>query len=212
MLHLMRPNNLQRCNKKVEAIKMKSIQDIKQDLEKMLSPKRYEHSVGVMEKAIELAEIYGEDKEKAAYAALTHDIAKEMTDEELINYAIENNIDLTEDDKLIPMALHGIIGSDIVKKKYDFTDEMCDAIYYHTTGRPNMTLIDKIIYVADKCEERTRISEHANKLREIVEEKGLDEAILFVMDDWTLAKAIENKKLIHPNTIYTRNDIISKLR
>ena len=190
---------------------MKSIEDVKQELEKMLSPKRYEHSIGVMEKAIELAEIYGEDKEKAAYAALTHDIAKEMTDEELINYSIENNITITEDDKLIPMALHGIIGSNIVKKKYDFIDEMCDAIYYHTTGRPNMTLLDKIIYVADKCEERTRKSEHANKLREIVKEKGLDEAILFVMDDWTLAKAIENKKLIHPNTIHARNDIISKL-
>lgn len=190
---------------------MKSIEDVKQELEKMLSPKRYEHSIGVMEKAIELAEIYGEDEEKAAYAALTHDIAKEMEDEELINYAIENNITLTEDDKLIPMALHGIIGSNIVKKKYNFTDEMCDAIYYHTTGRPNMTLLDKIIYVADKCEETTRISEHANELREIVKEKGLDEAILFVMDDWTLAKAIENKKLIHPNTIYARNDIISKL-
>ena len=191
---------------------MKSIEDVKQELEKMLSPKRYEHSIGVMEKAIELAEIYGEDKEKAAYVALTHDIAKEMTDEELINYSIENNITITEDDKLIPMALHGIIGSNIVKKKYNFTDEMCDAIYYHTTGRPNMTLLDKIIYVADKCEETTRISEHANELREIVKEKGLDEAILFVMDDWTLAKAIENKKLIHPNTIHTRNDIISKLR
>ena len=190
---------------------MKSIEDVKQELEKMLSPKRYEHSIGVMEKAIELAKIYGEDEEKAAYAALTHDIAKEMEDEELINYAIENNITLTEDDKLIPMALHGIIGSNIVKKKYNFTDEMCDAIYYHTTGRPNMTLLDKIIYVADKCEETTRISEHANELREIVKEKGLDEAILFVMDDWTLAKAIENKKLIHPNTIYARNDIISKL-
>ena len=190
---------------------MKSIEDVKQELEKMLSPKRYEHSIGVMEKAIELAEIYGEDKEKAAYVALTHDIAKEMTDEELINYSIENNITITEDDKLIPMALHGIIGSNIVKKKYNFTDEMCDAIYYHTTGRPNMTLLDKIIYVADKCEETTRISEHANELREIVKEKGLDEAILFVMDDWTLAKAIENRKLIHPNTIYARNDIISKL-
>ena len=101
---------------------MKSIEDVKQELEKMLSPKRYEHSIGVMEKAIELAEIYGEDKEKAAYAALTHDIAKEMTDEELINYSIENNITITEDDKLIPMALHGIIGSNIVKKKYNFTD------------------------------------------------------------------------------------------
>lgn len=189
---------------------MKPIEEIKQELEKILSPKRYEHSVGVMEKAIELAEVFGEDKEKAAYAALTHDIAKEMAVEELINYAIENNITLSEDDKMCTSVLHGIIGADIVKKKYGFTDEMCDAIYYHTTGRDNMTMLEKIIYVADKCEERTRKSEHANKLREIAKEKGLDEAILFVMDDWTLPKAIEEKKIIHPNSIYARNDIISK--
>lgn len=191
---------------------MKPIEEIKQELEKILSPKRYEHSIGVMEKAIELAEVFGEDKEKAAYTALVHDIAKEMTVEELINYAIENNITLSEDDKMCTSVLHGIIGADIVKKKYGFTDEMCNAIYYHTTGRANMTMLEKIVYVADKCEERTRKSEHANTLRKIAKERGLDEAILFVMDDWTLPKAIEEKKIIHPNSIHARNDIISKLK
>ena len=191
---------------------MKSIEDVKQELEKMLSPKRYEHSIGVMEKAIELAGIYGEDEEKAAYAGLTHDIAKEMTEEEYYKYANENNIDLAEIDKLVPSVLHGIIGADIVAKKYGFTEQMQDAVRYHTTGRPNMTLLDKIIYVADKTEERTRNFKHLDILRDIVKEKGLDEAILYAMEDWTLAKAIENRKLIHPNTILARNDIISKLR
>lgn len=191
---------------------MKPIEEIKQELETILSPKRYEHSVGVMEKAIELAKIYGEAQEKAAYAALTHDIAKEMTVEEYYKYARENRITLGKDDKLVPSVLHGIIGADIVKKRYKFTDEMCNAIYYHTTGRANMTMLEKIVYVADKCEERTRKSEHANKLREIAKEKGLDEAILFVMDDWTLPRAIEEKKIIHPNTIYARNALISKLK
>lgn len=191
---------------------MKPIEEIKQKLEKKLSPKRYEHSVGVMEKAIELAKIYGEDEEKVAYVALTHDIAKEMTVEEYYQYAKENSITLSEDDKMCTSVLHGIIGADIVKKKYNFTEEMCDAIYYHTTGRANMTMLEKIIYVADKCEERTRKSEQANILREIEKEKGLDEAILFVMDDWTIPKAIEEKKIIHPNSIYARNDLISKLK
>ena len=152
---------------------MKPIEEIKQELEVILSPKRYEHSVGVMEKAIELAKIYGEDEEKAAYAALTHDIAKEMTVEELINYTIENNITLSEDDKMCTSVLHGIIGADIAKKKYNFTAEMCNAIYYHTTGRANMTMLEKIVYVADKCEERTRKSEHANTLRKIAKENML---------------------------------------
>ena len=150
---------------------MKSIEDVKQELEKMLSPKRYEHSIGVMEKAIELAGIYGEDEEKAAYAGLTHDIAKEMTEEEYYKYANENNIELAEIDKLVPSVLHGIIGADIVAKKYGFTEQMQDAVRYHTTGRPNMTLLDKIIYVADKTEERTRNFKHLDILRDILKEK-----------------------------------------
>lgn len=191
---------------------MKSIEEIKNELKSNLSEKRYEHSIGVMEKAMELAKIFGEDEEKAAYTALVHDIAKEMTEEELLNYAIENNLALSKYDESIPMVLHGIIGADIVKKKYNFTDEMCDAIYYHTTGRPNMTMLDKIVYVADKSEERTRNSEHANKLREITKKKGLEEAFLFVLEDWTIPKSIEKRKMIHPNSIYARNDIISKMK
>lgn len=191
---------------------MKSIEEIKNELKSKLSEKRYEHSIGVMEKAIELAKIFGEDEEKAAYTALLHDIAKEMTEEELIKYAIENNLNLTKNDKLISMVLHGIVGADIVKKEYDFTDEMCEAIYYHTTGRENMTMLDKIVYVADKSEERTRNSEHVIKLREVTRNKGLDESILFVLEDWTIPKSIEKRKMIHPNSIYARNDIISKMK
>ena len=190
---------------------MKSIEEIKDELKVILSEKRYEHSIGVMEKAIELAELFGEDKEKAAYTGLTHDIAKEMTEEQMLEYSLKNNITLTKDDKLVTMMLHGIIGADIVKQKYHFSKEMQDAVYYHTTGRENMTLLDKIIYVADKSEERTRSSEHAQELREITKNKGLDEAILFVLEKGSIPKAIKNRKIIHINSIYARNDIISKL-
>ena len=65
---------------------------------------------------------------------------------------------------------------------------------------------------SDKSEEKTRNSEHANKLREITKNKGIDEAILFVIEDWTLPKAIKDKKLIHPNSICARNDLIIKIK
>lgn len=190
---------------------MKNIEEIKKELKTILTEKRYLHSVGVMEKAIELAEIFGEDKEKVAYTALVHDIAKEMSEEEMLDYAMKNNIELTKEDKLVTSMLHGVIGADIVAKKYGFTKEMQDAIYYHTTGRENMTLLDKIVYVADKSEEKTRVGEHVEKLREIINNKGLDEAILFILEDWTIPKAIKNRKRIHPNSIYARNYIISKM-
>lgn len=186
---------------------MKNIEEIKEELKTILSSKRYEHSLGAMEKAIELAEVFGEDKEKAAYTALTHDIAKEMSIEEMLDYALKNEIELTKEDKLITRTLHGIIGADIVKKKYGFTQEMQDAIYYHTTGRENMTLLDKIVFLADKSE-KGREGEDAEKLRNVIETEGLDKAILWDIDYYTIPRMINKQKMIHPNSIYARNDLI----
>lgn len=191
---------------------MENIEKIKEDLKKILSEKRYIHSIGAMEKAIELAKEYGENVEKVALTALTHDIAKEMTIEEYYKYAEENNIELSKDDKMCTSVLHGIIGADIVKKKYGFTDEMCKAIYYHTTGITNMTTFEKIIFLADKVEERTRPKDKADIIRNIIKEKGLDEAILWIADDYTIPKAIKNRDILHPNTINVRNEIIEKIK
>ncbi len=191
---------------------MEEIEKIKEDLKQILSEKRYIHSIGAMEKAIELAKVYGEDEEKLALTALTHDIAKEMTVEEYYKYAEENNVELSKDDKMCTSVLHGIIGADIVKKKYGFTDEMCRAIYYHTTGITNMTTFEKIIFLADKVEERTRPKDKADVIRNIIKEKGLDEAILWIADDYTIPKAIKNRGILHPNTINVRNEIIEKMK
>ena len=191
---------------------MENIEKIKEDLKQILSEKRYIHSIGAMEKAIELAKTYGEDEEKSALTALAHDIAKEMTIEEYYKYAKENNIELSKDDKMCTSVLHGIIGADILKKKYGFTDEMCRAIYYHTTGITNMTTFEKIIFLADKVEERTRPKDKADVIRNIIKEKGLDEAILWIADDYTIPKAIKNMDILHPNTINVRNEIIEKMK
>lgn len=191
---------------------MEEIEKIKEDLKQILSEKRYIHSIGAMEKAIELAKVYEEDEEKSALTALTHDIAKEMTVEEYYKYAEENNVELSKDDKMCTSVLHGIIGADIVKKKYGFTDEMCRAIYYHTTGITNMTTFEKIIFLADKVEERTRPKDKADVIRNIIKEKGLDEAILWIADDYTIPKAIKNRGILHPNTINVRNEIIERMK
>lgn len=187
---------------------MISIEDLRKELKEKLSEHRYEHTIGVMEKAIELAKKYGVDEKKAALVALAHDMAKEMTEEESLNYIKENKIEITKYDLQCPQVLHGIIAADITGKKYGFDQEMQDAIYYHTTARANMTLLDKILYVADKTENKTRKYGKVDEYRKLVEEKGLDEGVLFGIEDWTIPKAIEKGKPIHPNSIYARNDII----
>ena len=189
----------------------KLLNQIMQDLKENLSEKRYLHSVSTMEKAKELANQYNQDELIVMLTALAHDNAKEMTDEDYFEYAKQNNIELNELDKLETICLHGKIGADIAGKKYGFTKEMQDAIYYHTTGRANMSLLDKLVFLADKTED-TRQEEDAKKLRTIMNEEGLDRAILWDIDFFSIPKFIKNQRIIHPESIYARNYIIAKLK
>lgn len=201
--------------KKVDKMNYKEkkllLKKIMQDLKQILSEDRYLHSVSTMEKAKELAKKYKQDEQIVMLTALSHDIAKEMTNKEYIKYAKENNIEIDEIENIAVRILHGKIGADIVKKKYGFTKKMQDAIYYHTTGRADMTMLDKIVFLADKSEDRRR-GKDAQKLRQIIEEKGLDKAILWDIDHNTIPRMIKKQKMIHPNAIFARNDIIAKLK
>lgn len=191
--------------------KEKLLKQIIQDLKETLSENRYLHCISTMKKARQMAQKYGQDEQIVMLTAVAHDVAKEMTNEELIEYAIKNNIKLDEVDKIATMVLHGKIGADIVAKQYGFTKEMQDAIYYHSTGRANMTMLDKIVFLADKSEDR-RQGKDADKLRNIIEKEGLDEAILWDIDYYTIPRTIEKKKAIHTESINARNDITMKLK
>ena len=90
---------------------MEKIDIIKEELKQILSEKRYIHSIGVMEMAMELAQIYNIDIETAQIAGLLHDNAKEMTDDEMLQYVKENNIQISETEKNSVKLLHGKIGA-----------------------------------------------------------------------------------------------------
>lgn len=201
--------------KKVEEMnyeeKEQLLKQIINDLKETLSENRYLHCISTMKKAKQMAKKYNQDEQIVMLTAVAHDIAKEIPNEEMIKYAGENNIKLDEVDKMATMVLHGKIGADMVAKKYGFTKEMQDAIYYHSTGRANMTMLDKIIFLADKSENR-RQGEDADKLRNIIEKEGVDEAILWDIDYYTIPRTIEKKKVIHTESINARNDITMKLK
>jgi len=182
---------------------------IKQDIKNILSEKRYIHSLGVAKRAAELARIYGEDEEKARIIGITHDIAKEIPKEEAIKYANENQIIFDEIEKKEPGLWHSKIGADMVQKKYNFTQDMKQAILYHTTGHINMNTMDKIIYLADKTEEN-RTYEDLEKAIEL-SNTNLDEAILYVAGV-AINKSIRKKSLIHPDTICLMNKIVIESR
>ena len=183
------------------------LEEVKEELRKRLSEKRYNHSLGTMKKAKELANIFGEDKEKAEFAGLIHDIAKEMTKEEIEKFLENHDIEFDEIEKENKSLLHSKLGSIIAKEEFGADEKIQNAIAYHTTGHRKMDTFAKIIYVADKIEEN-RNYDRIDELRELAM-KNLDEAILFILD-FTIQKNITKGTLIHPDTIDLRNDLILK--
>ena len=123
---------------------MFDVEKIKVDVKKAMSFKRYEHSLLVAEEAKKLAKTYQYDEDKAYITGLCHDIAKELTDEENKYFIQKYKIDDS-----IKKIIHADIGSIICKEKYGFTDEMCQAIKSHTIGNEDMTILDKIIFIAE---------------------------------------------------------------
>ena len=184
------------------------IEKIKIDLRESLSEFRYNHSIGVMNKAIELAKIYGEDEDKAALAGLTHDIAKEISNEEAFEIAKKNNIVFDEIQKRNTRLLHGIIGAIIVKEKYGFDEQIQNAIKYHTEAYYNMDMLAKIIYVADKIEETRKPFERLEIWRETAK-TDIDQAIILIIN-FVTERIIEENGLIHPAMIETRNYLLMK--
>ena len=129
------------------------IRDIKKELEDDLDSKRYEHTLGVAYTAACLAMRYGYNMEKAYIAGLLHDCAKCMSNKDKIEYCEKHNISINSTEQANPSLLHAKVGAEMSRRKYDIDDsEIYQAIQYHTTGLPNMTLLDKILYIADYME------------------------------------------------------------
>ena len=152
------------------------IEEIQEKLKNCLTYERYIHSLGVMEMAVKLAKEFGLDEEKAQVAGLLHDCAKCLPKEELEKYI--NTFE--ECEKLSTKTWHAPVGSIIAKNDYGVTDEeILSAIRWHTIGKNNMTDFEKVIFIADKIELRTRESDFREKIEEALKERhNLDDAML----------------------------------
>ena len=187
---------------------IQEIQEIQEILKKRLSEDRYNHSVGAMKKAVELAKKYGENEKDAELAGLIHDIAKEMGKQEIEDYVKAHNIELDEIEKAQLNLAHGKIGANIAKEEFGANEKIQNAIKYHTMGNVAMNQFDKIIYIADKIED-TRTYEELEKVTELAG-KSLDEAILYILD-FTTQKCIRKQIAIHPDTILLRNHLLKAI-
>lgn len=183
---------------------------IKEYLKTVLKESRYNHVMGVVKVAEELAIINNVDLYKCRIAALCHDIAKNMSHNELRNIINENSIVLTLEEEETPELWHGIVAPIMASEKLGITDkEILSAIRWHTTGKKNMSTIDKIIYIADMIEP-SRNYQSADYIREETY-KNLDKGLLEGINH-TIKYLIESNSYIDRNTIDARSNIIYRLK
>ena len=188
---------------------MNSIDEIKNYLKENLSSERYFHTLGVMEEAIELAKRYNADIKKAEIAGLLHDNAKCMTKEDLRKFISETLPDLDKNELKNYKTLHAPVGAYFAKEKFKISDpEIISAIRWHTLGRVNMTLLEKIVFLADKIEKNTRDIEYRNQIIKILDENegelGLNKALFRCFIE-TVKSLAERKLYICTTTIDVYN-------
>lgn len=163
-----------------------------------------------METAEKLAKVYGCDKYKARLAGLIHDCGKIENDRELLKMAFEFGIIHDDVEDVNIALLHGPLGAEIAKNEFEIKDlEILNAIRYHTTGKENMSLLEKIIYIADYIE--------PNRDFPLVEEirrlafLDLDKAILLAMDN-TIKYVVDNGWVLDTETVKARNFLLKKIQ
>lgn len=186
---------------------MMDIDSIKEYLKDNLSEKRYRHTLGVADEAVLLADRYGAEKLKAYIAGLLHDVAKEMGAEEsktLLKEKYHKELSVVEENT--PKLLHGPLGACMAQDIFQVDDvEILDAILYHTTAKANMSILTKVLYIADYVEPN-RTFDGVDDLRHLAYE-DIDKAIMVGLN-WTLEELIEKKSMFHPDTVHARNYLL----
>ena len=179
------------------------LEELRDRVRKRMREKRYIHTLGVEEKAVELAEKYGADIEKCRIAAILHDVAKEMQIDKMKDICQKNfSEELSKEDMEINEILHGFAGCIIARDEFGITDEdILNGIKYHTVGKRGLSLLGRIIYIADGIE-KNRDYPAVDEIRREVE-KDLDKVIILEIDR-KVEYLTERKGKIHKNTVEMR--------
>ena len=184
------------------------LEEIEKIVQSRLSEKRFYHSKCVMERCGEIALKFGIDVNTAKKVGIAHDVAKELTPDEKLEYCTKNNIEIDDIEKKNTTLLHAKIGADIAKKEFGFNNSMCLAIKAHTTGFPEMDMLAKILFIADRTS-KDRELDDIDYINELLE-KNIDETILYILDK-KIELQIQKQATMHINSIITRNWIISNI-
>ncbi|MBE6823860.1 MAG: HD domain-containing protein [Ruminococcaceae bacterium] len=183
-----------------------TLEDYKAIIRPMMSERRYNHCVNVSIEAVRLAKKYGADVKKAEVAGILHDITKEVDFENQLQIIEHGDIILTDVEKSTNKLWHAISGSVYIQTKLGINDqEIIDAIRYHTTGRANMSLLEKVIFLADFTSAERNYPDV-----EVIRQKAdisLEEGMLYGIQ-FTLNKLLERQSLLCEDAIDAYNEIL----
>lgn len=172
----------------------------------LLDDYRYNHSLCVADEAKRLAILYSEDADNAYLAGLLHDITKNFTIDEHLNIFSKFDIILSDVEKISVPIWHGISASAYVKHTLGMNDEkIISAIRYHTTAKSNMSLFEKLIYLADYTS-ADRNYPDVDVMRDLVNE-SIEDAMLYSLK-YTIKDLISKERAVHPDTLNAYNEII----
>ena len=174
-----------------------------------LTPTRLYHSICVAEQAEKLAKIFGENSKKAYTAGLVHDIMKYASPEEMIDLIQSDGVSLSESEKKATKILHAPAGEVYLRKKLGVTDkDILSAVKYHTTGKENMTLFEKIIFVADLTSAERNYPD-VEEMRHLAE-TDIDKALLKGLA-FTIEKNARKNRPIHLDTVKAFNYLAERI-
>ncbi len=164
-------------------MKSADIKKIRKAMEKAQDEKRYEHTLGVTYIAAALAMRYDESVKNAELAGLLHDCAKCLSDEKRLAICKKHNISVNDVERRNPFLLHAKVGSFLAMDEYHVRDlDVINAILNHTTGRPEMSRLEKIIFVADYIEPSRKSAPNLREIRKLAF-IDLDAALLRILGD-----------------------------
>lgn len=180
-------------------MKTADIKKIRKKMEKSMDAHRFEHTLGVTYTAACLAMRYNVDIMKAQTAGLLHDCAKCMSNEKRLSICKKHNIQMNAAEMENPLLLHAKVGSFIAMEEFNIHDEeIISAILNHTTGRPGMSALEKIIYIADYIEPGRKQAPNLPEVRKMAF-VDLDKALLMILED-TLTYLQGTNNVVDPMT------------
>ena len=175
---------------------------ILKSVKKVQTKQRYSHTIGVAYTAASLAMKYDISIEQAFLAGILHDCAKCISDEKLLQKCEQHSIVISDFERQNPYLLHSKLGSFYANYKYEIKDqEILNSIIYHTTGKPNMSMLEKIIFVADYIEPSRFKASNLAEIRKIAFE-DIDKTVFIILKD-TIDYLTKKKSPIDSTSIET---------